>query len=140
MSKVRYKLKNGKIAVYESVSYYDPEKKQARPKRTYLGLEDPETGEFTPTSGKRGRKKGTKNSPRNRAAETQQSSMGKQSSECTEHNNIEIDERYIKLQQEIQRLRHENDSLQAEVKQYRSLLRSIHDRIGISLEKWSDIR
>ena len=45
MSKVRYKLKNGKIAVYESVSYYDPEKKQARPKRTYLGLEDPETGE-----------------------------------------------------------------------------------------------
>ena len=140
MSKVRYKLKNGKIAVYESVSYYDPEKKQARPKRTYLGLEDPETGEFTPTSGKRGRKKGTKNSPRNHSSETPLSSMmEKQRSECIEHNTdhniIEKDERYIKLQQEIQQIRHENDFLQSEVKRYRSLLGSIHDQIGVSLEK-----
>ena len=41
MSIVKYKLSNGKIAVYESTSYYDPEKKQARPKRKYLGIEDP---------------------------------------------------------------------------------------------------
>ncbi|MDO5138867.1 MAG: hypothetical protein Q4D71_10495 [Oscillospiraceae bacterium] len=41
--------------VYESVSYWDPEKKQARSKRKCIGKIDPETGEMIPT-GKRGRK------------------------------------------------------------------------------------
>ena len=58
MSIVRYvNKKTGLIAVYESTSYYDPELKQSRPKRKYLGIEDPETGELIPSSGKRGRKK-----------------------------------------------------------------------------------
>lgn len=58
MSLVRYvNKKTGTVAVYESTSYYDPETKQSRPKRKYLGTEDPETGELIPTSGKRGRKK-----------------------------------------------------------------------------------
>ncbi len=42
--------------VYESVSYWDAEKKQSRSKRTLLGKIDPETGEVVPT-GKRGRGK-----------------------------------------------------------------------------------
>ncbi len=58
MSIVRYtNKKTGVVALYESTSYYDPETKQSRPKRKYLGIEDPETGELIPSSGKRGRKK-----------------------------------------------------------------------------------
>ena len=41
--------------VYESVSYWDEEKKQSRSKRRVIGKLDPETGEIIPT-GKRGRK------------------------------------------------------------------------------------
>lgn len=58
MSIVRYtNKKTGVVSLYESTSYYDPELKQSRPKRKYLGTEDPETGELIPSSGKRGRKK-----------------------------------------------------------------------------------
>ncbi|MBQ7447939.1 MAG: hypothetical protein IJV59_08330, partial [Eubacterium sp.] len=42
--------------VYESESYWDPEKKQARSRRKVIGKLDPVTGEIIPT-GKRGRKK-----------------------------------------------------------------------------------
>ena len=55
---VRYKnKKTGFVSVYESISHYDPVTKQSRPIRKYLGLEDPETGELIPSSGKRGRKR-----------------------------------------------------------------------------------
>lgn len=58
MSIVRYtNKKTGVVSLYESTSYYDPELKQSRPKRKYLGTEDPKTGELIPSSGKRGRKK-----------------------------------------------------------------------------------
>lgn len=56
--------------MYESTSHYDPETKQSRPIRKYLGTEDPNTGELIPTSGKRGRKKGTVGSVSNRAGKT----------------------------------------------------------------------
>ncbi len=60
MSIVRYvNKKTGRVALYESTSHYDPETKQSRPIRKYLGTEDPETGELIPSSGKRGRKKGS---------------------------------------------------------------------------------
>ena len=42
--------------VYESESYWDPELKQSRSRRTCIGKIDPKTGEMIPT-GKRGRKK-----------------------------------------------------------------------------------
>ena len=58
MSIVRYvNKKTGVVALYESTSYYDPVTKQSRPKRKYLGTEDPEMGELIPSTGKRGRKK-----------------------------------------------------------------------------------
>ena len=41
--------------VYESISYWDEEKKQSRSKRRVIGKLDPETGAIIPT-GKRGRK------------------------------------------------------------------------------------
>ena len=42
--------------VYESISYWDPEKKQSRAKRRLIGKLDPVSGEVIPT-GKKGRKK-----------------------------------------------------------------------------------
>lgn len=63
MSIVRYvNKKTGKVAIYESTSHYDPETKQSRPIRKYLGTQDPETGELIPSSGKRGRKKSSESS------------------------------------------------------------------------------
>lgn len=58
MSIVRYtNKKTGVVTLYESTSHYDPETKQSRPVRKYLGVEDPETGELIPSTKQRGRKK-----------------------------------------------------------------------------------
>ena len=58
MSLVRYtNKKTGVVALYESTSYYDPVTKQSRPKRKYLGTEDPVTGELIPSTKKKGRRK-----------------------------------------------------------------------------------
>ena len=62
MSIVRYtNKKTGSVALYESTSHYDPVTKTSRPIRKYLGIEDPVTGELIPSSGQRGRKKGSGN-------------------------------------------------------------------------------
>ena len=59
MSIVKYtNKKTGVVSWYESTSHYDPETKQSRPVRKYLGREDPVTGELMPSSGKRGRRNG----------------------------------------------------------------------------------
>ena len=58
MSRVRYvNKKTGWVSIYESTPYYDPVTKASRPKRKYIGYEDPITKEFIPSSGKPGRKK-----------------------------------------------------------------------------------
>lgn len=62
MSIVRYtNKKTGRVTIYESTSCYDPVKKTSRPKRKYIGYEDPITKEFIPSSGKPGRKKRPEN-------------------------------------------------------------------------------
>ena len=58
MSIVRYtNKKTGVVTLYESTSHYDPETKQSRPIRKYLGREDPVTGKLIPSTGRRGKKK-----------------------------------------------------------------------------------
>ena len=57
---VRYRKSNGSVALYESTSHYDPVTKQSRPIRKYLGIEDPETEELIPTTGKPGHPKKNK--------------------------------------------------------------------------------
>jgi predicted RNase H-like nuclease (RuvC/YqgF family) len=47
--------RSGITYAYESISYWDKEKKQSRAKRKLIGRVDPETGEITPTDG-RGKK------------------------------------------------------------------------------------
>lgn len=101
MSIVRYvNKKTGTVALYESTSFYDPETKQSRPKRKYLGTEDPETGELIPSSGKRGRKKNTGGT------------------ETARHNKADYKSKYDELLKEcagrdgkIKQLEHENKRL-----------------------------
>ena len=104
MSIVRYvNKKTGTVALYESTSYYDPETKQSRPKRKYLGTEDPETGELVPSSGKRGRKKaaGDARKPKNvRTGESLKAEYEKLLRECNDR-----DARIKQLEQENKRLR-----------------------------------
>lgn len=49
--------RSGITYVYESVSYWDKEKKQPRSKRTLIGRLDPETGNIVPTDGRGKRRK-----------------------------------------------------------------------------------
>lgn len=54
MASIVYQIdkKTGTKYAFESVSYWDKEKKQPRSKRKYLGKVDPETGEIIPSRGK----------------------------------------------------------------------------------------
>ena len=104
MSIVRYtNKKTGVVTLYESTSYYDPETKQSRPRRKYLGIEDPETGDLIPSTGKRGRKKQDGSEPVRK--ESQESKLKKQyeklQNECHEK-----DEEIKKLEHENKRLRY----------------------------------
>ena len=51
--------RSGITYVYESISYWDKEKKQPRSKRTLIGRLDPDTGEVVPTDG-RGKRRSQK--------------------------------------------------------------------------------
>ena len=46
--------------MYESTSHYDPKTKQSRPTKKYLGMLD-DKGELIPSSGRKGRRPGSKN-------------------------------------------------------------------------------
>ena len=52
--------RSGITYVYESISYWDKEKKQPRSKRKLVGRLDPETGDIIPTDG-RGKRRSQKN-------------------------------------------------------------------------------
>ena len=112
MSIVRHKnKKSGSIIVYESTSHYDPVTKQSRPKRKYLGIEDPETGELIPSSGKRGRKR-----------------AGTEKKDVPEVNNPELDCR--RLGQEMEKGLKEKDSRIQTLEQENASLRSVLERVG----------
>jgi len=48
----QFDKRSGITYVYESHSYWDPEKKMTRAKRKLIGRMDPETGETVPTDGR----------------------------------------------------------------------------------------
>ena len=60
--------RSGITYAYESVSYWDKEKKMSRSKRKLIGRVDPETGEIIPTDGRC-----RKNSPYQKPIETEES-------------------------------------------------------------------
>lgn len=104
MSIVRYEnKKTGRVALYESTSYYDPVKKQSRPKRKYLGTEDPETGELIPSSGKRGRKKKGESKSTASREKAEINFKEKYDKLCSEYNELKV--RASHLEHENKRLR-----------------------------------
>ena len=103
MSRVRYvNKKTGWVSIYESISCYDPVKKTSRPKRIYIGYEDPVTKEFVPSSGRRGRKK------KNQQDETAQASAPENMQDISW-------QEYRKVLDEVEKLRAENSSLQEQL-------------------------
>ena len=62
----QFDKRSGITYVYDSISYYDKEKKCSRAKRTLIGKLDPETGEIIPTDG---RNKGAKSKPESSSPE-----------------------------------------------------------------------
>lgn len=116
MSIVRYvNKKTGVVTLYESTSNYDPETKQSRPIRKYLGVEDPVTKELIPSSGKRGRKKlvseskGTSNNSTTKEEEKIKHLYEGLKKECAEK----------KLY--IEKLEQENKALYAELQRIRDI-------------------
>ena len=53
----QFDKRSGVTYAYESVAYWDPEKKMSRAKRKLIGRINPETGEIIPTDGRNRRKK-----------------------------------------------------------------------------------
>lgn len=82
--------------VYESTSYWDPEKGQSRSRRKLIGKIDPVTGEIVPTGG-RGRKKKAPDSTG--------------TDESTRKEVIRLQEQVRSLQEEKKRLAAESASL-----------------------------
>ncbi len=82
--------------VYKSESYWDPELKQARSKRTCIGKIDPVTGQVVPT-GKRGRKKTTPE----KAVDNDEYSKVLASHETVQKENLMLSARIKELEKEL---------------------------------------
>lgn len=103
MSIVRIKnKKTGITYAFDSVSYWDKEKKQPRNKRTLIGRVDPETGEIVPT------RKRMPNGSKKGESDDQLAEMSKR---CKEYE-ITI----TRLNDEIARLKKTNESLLSDIR------------------------
>lgn len=118
MSIVRYtNKKTGVVSLYESTSHYDPETKQSRPVRKYLGTEDPETGQLIPSSGRRGRRSATTENSQSKEAST--ASM-----------RIEIE----KLKKEIEKKNRTIQSLTEETESLKAALMTVRNASSAALK------
>ena len=113
--------------VYESESYWDPEKKQARSRRKVVGKLDPVTGEIIPT-GKRGRKKKdvTAAEETNGTAESRQLSLqyedAKRTLDRQEQLILSQKEEIRNLKEKLTRAESQNRSLQQALKKISAIL------------------
>lgn len=121
MAIVKYKNQSGVTYAYESTAQWDPEKKQSRPVRKYLGKVDPETGEIIQTKGKRGRPK------KENTAKPETASDG----------SIDYEALYKKCssslksaEESITRLEQENKDLQSTNRRLNKALSSIYQMAG----------
>ena len=119
MSIVKYKNQSGVTYAYEQTSSYDPERKQSRPVRKYLGRVDPETGEIIPTTGKRGR-------PPVKAAEGRPESEEPDYKALFEEKCLEAE----RLQKELAKVRETNDQLSLQVRELKQVIVEVRDRIS----------
>ena len=117
MTLVRHKdKKSGRIYVYDSTPHYDPKTKQQRPKRKYLGVEDPNTGELIPSAGKRGRRSGVKNMKKS----PEQPAENKVSEQQSEQ-----PARLEALESELKSCKEELVMLRKQLERYRTILSNI---------------
>ena len=87
--------RSGITYAYESVSYYDKEKKHSRSKRTLIGRVDPVTKEIVPTDGRN----------KNRSSkDPEKEASSKQLKKLTEEN-LQLKEQVKSLSKEVARLR-----------------------------------
>ncbi len=125
--------KNGITYVYDSVSYWDPEKKQPRNKRKLIGKLDPQTGEMVPT-GQRGRK--PKDKPQADPKESAVSSerLLKQK-EQDQKRILELNQEIAKKNAQIVELEKEVRSLQAVLCQMKDLLEDFSRKSSLILKQ-----
>lgn len=109
----QYNKKFNITYVYESESYWDPDKKQSRSKRKLLGRLDPETGEIIPTGG-RGRK------PKN--PESSSPAVGPDSNKAIQQEQDDRQQQICELTVTVSKLKDELAQAKAENQQLRSAL------------------
>jgi hypothetical protein len=111
MSSIVYQIdkKTGAKYAFESISYWDKDKKQPRSKRKYLGKVDPETGVIIPSRG--------------RSVHREESTAQEKDTLPALHKEIEIrDDRIKTLSQDLNELKAKYDELFITVKKIRSML------------------
>lgn len=104
MSIVRYtNKKTGTVTLYESTSHYDPETKQSRPIRKYLGKLDPETGELIPS---KKRKKKEEQPPSGSSDLKLRDALQEKTRDCMEKERRirELEEELVKLRSSMSRI------------------------------------
>ena len=112
MAIIKYANQSGVVYAYESISEWDPVKKQSRSKRKCLGKVDPDTGEIIPTSGKRGRP----------AKKKEDNTQGSEEPEYTASVN--------KLKADYENIKKENQELIRENKKLKTILAKIKKDIS----------
>ena len=111
MASIVYQIdkKTGTKYAFESVSYWDKDKKQPRSKRKYLGKVDPETGEIIASRG--------------RSSHSEEKSPSDKDELRALHSEIkERDKTIEKLRREIDELKAKNEDLVTVVQQIRIMV------------------
>ena len=111
MASIVYQIdkKTGTKYAFESVSYWDKDKKQPRSKRKYLGKVDPETGEIIPSRG--------------RSAHNEENSASDKDELQSLHNEISARDKTIAEQRrELDELTAQNEELLKVIKQIRVMV------------------
>ena len=106
--------------VYESVSYWDKEKKQPRSRRKLIGKRDPETGEIIPT-GKRGRKKKAPDHDESSSAHSDTDYKSLYEQTLSEKNRLES--KVLDLQKQIASLSLENEQYKNKLDKIRNIVK-----------------
>ena len=108
MAILKYPNQSGVVYAYESISEWDPVKKQSRSKRKCLGRVDPETGEIIPNSKGRGRPPKDVESDHSCGR-----SADKDKLSAAEKKLKQLTEAYEKIQEQNKSLLEENKNLRA---------------------------
>ncbi len=124
MSIVKYKNQSGVTYAYESIAIWDPEKKQSRPKRVYLGRIDEKTGEIISSSGKRGRPAKEKNEAEKQEDGTDYKALYNDVSKRNEVLSLQLAEEIRKNSV----LSSENRKLMSTIKDIKAVVEKIQDR------------